>query len=436
MINTRSYTALAGALASAVTLSYACSDDPSNTTTGATQGSPTGPGGGSSQGGSGAQGGGGDGGIMLTTGGSGGTGTGGACADVVVEADVKIKPADIIFVIDNSGSMNEEIQAVEQNINVNFAQIIGASMVDYRIIMLTDHGSGTWDVCIGPPLSNTVDCNGPPVENPGLFYHYSVNVQSTDSLCKILNTIYGPMGGGEADQYNLYPQGWISLLRPEAVKVFVEITDDSISCNWNGNNYTDYASIQQGQQTAVDFDQDLLAHAPGQFGTVAQRNYLFYSIVGMPANAQSMNGEWNEFDPVQSGTCPTGVSPGYGYQWLSKGTEVLRFPVCNTQSYDAIFNDIAAGVVEGTEVPCEIAVPEPPPGKTLDPNSLSVLYTPGGGGPTQEFEQVPSAAACGLADNRFYVENDTIYLCPAACDAVTLDQMATLEVKVQCGFIE
>jgi hypothetical protein len=429
------YAAVAAALVGTLLVGYACSDETSATGAATTSGSPNGPGGTGGTGGSGATGGtGGSAGQNLMVGG-GGSGTGGACASEILEADIKLKPADIIFVIDNSGSMTEEIQAVESNININFAQIIGASMVDYRIIMLTTHGNGSLDVCIGPPLSNTVDCNGPPVENPGLFYHYSVNVQSHDSLCKILNTVYGSMGGGEGDEFGLYPGGWINLLRPEAVKVFVEITDDGIVCTWNGNTYNDQDQLMPGQQVAVAWDQDLLGLAPGQFGTVAQRNYLFYSIVGLPPNPNNMSGAYEEFEPAVLGTCPSAVAPGTGYQWLSKGTEVLRYPMCNTMSYDAIFQDIAAGVVEGTQLPCEFAVPEPPPGQMLDLDSLSVLYTPGDGGPLEEFEKVASLAACGTADDKFYIENDTIYLCPAACDKVTADQMATVQVKVECGFI-
>ncbi|MGQ0505643.1 MAG: hypothetical protein ACT4TC_10010, partial [Myxococcaceae bacterium] len=55
------------------------------------------------------------------------------------------RPVDIIFVIDNSGSMTSEIQEVERNINVNFAQIIQASGVDYRVILIAKHGSATVD---------------------------------------------------------------------------------------------------------------------------------------------------------------------------------------------------------------------------------------------------------------------------------------------------
>src|SRR5262245_41447423 len=66
------------------------------------------------------------------------SGQGGSCADVVVEASTVKNPADIIFMVDNSGSMTDENAAIEQNINVNFAAIMGSSGVDYQVIMITD----------------------------------------------------------------------------------------------------------------------------------------------------------------------------------------------------------------------------------------------------------------------------------------------------------
>ena len=337
------YSALA--LLASASLVYACSgtnpaDDDGNTT----QSGNGGAGAGTSSGGNSTTGMGGDNSnsstdsITVVDVGTGGQG--GSCVDLVVEADSTLKPADVIFVIDNSGSMSEEINSVEQNINTNFAQVMAASNVDYRIIMVTDHGTGSYDVCIGPPLSGTTNCSGPPVNVPNQFYHYSVNVQSHDSFCKILNTFYG----NEADQYNLAPGGWSTWARPETLKVFVEMSDDGASCTWNGTNYNDGNNVATGQQAAIDWDKDLLALSPLHFGTQASRNYQFYSIVALaPKNPAMPLEPWNEFDPVTTNECtPGAVDPGTAYQWLSKGTGALRFPLCDPSGYNVVFQDIAA----------------------------------------------------------------------------------------------
>jgi len=426
------YITLISAVMMAGGLSYACST--SNDT------DEPGEGGGSSSTGT-SNGTAGDGGGSSSTSGVGGmnfdagnqdSGDGGSCADVVVEGNPTTKPSDIIFVIDNSCSMNEEINSVEQNINVNFAQIMGTSAVDYRIIMVTDHGTGTYDVCIGPPLG-TGNCGAAPDEVANQFYHYDINVQSHDSLCIIPDTLYGTNGGGEADEWATYPNGWVDFMRTEAVKVFVEITDDGISCNWGGTNFNDSDQIAPGQTVAVDWDQMILGESPVHFGTQANRNYMFYSIVGLPPKSNPLE-PYTEFEPVVTGTCQGGVGPGTGYQWLSKGTHGLRFPVCSYQSYDSVFQDIAAGVIVGTQVPCEIEIPEPPPGKEYNYDMVTLLWTPGGGS-TEEFSQVPSLAACGTDDDKFYIEDNLIKLCPAACDKIEADMDGTLQVKIPCDAI-
>ena len=435
MVIRKSWVAGASTLLLTGGLLYACSQN-SDTETDGEGGSNTG---GSST--STSNGTAGDGGSSSSTSGVGGmdfdAGQGGgteqdACADVVVEGNPTIKPADIIFVIDNSCSMNEEINSVEQNINVNFAQIIGASAVDYQIVMVTNHGTGSYDVCIGPPLGPG-NCSGAPGNVPNLFYHYDVDVQSHDSLCIIPDTFYGPNGGGEADQHGEYPNGWSTVLRTEAIKVFVEITDDGIVCNWGGNSWNDSDQIQAGQTVAVSWDQTLLGHSPAHFGTQADRNYMFYSIVGLIPKSNPLEA-YNEFEPVVTGVCSTAPSPGTGYQWLSKGTHALRYPVCEGAGYDVVFQDIAAGVIEGTQVPCEIEIPEPPAGKEYNLEMVTLLWTPGGAS-TEEFEQVASLAACGTDDDKFYIEDNLIKLCPAACDKIEADVDGKLEVKIPCDAI-
>ncbi len=382
----------------------------------------------------------GDGGGLLTSVGGSDAGSGGSCVDIEVVAEQTVLPADIIFMIDNSGSMGQEIASVEQNINVNFAQIIANSGIDYQVIMVTNHGSASTHVCIGPPLSNSANCNGAPGDVAGQFHHYDVDVQSWDSLCIALDTLYGPNNGGAPDQHSLHPEGWSKWLRQQAIKVFVEITDDDINCTWNGTNLNDNGSPQSptgpAAMAAINFDSLLLQQAPAQFGTTAARNYQFYSIVGIQEKANPLD-PYQPGEPVAGSTlsddCSTASGPGWGYQWLSKGTGGLRFPVCQFSSYDAVFQAIAAGVVSGASVPCEFDISgnqEP-----IDPNSLIVEYTPGGMGPLETFAQVMGSAACGVNDQGFYLEGDLVKLCPSTCDKVTADQDAGLKVVAQCTVV-
>jgi len=373
-----------------------------------------------------------------TTGGGGSPGIPDCVETEPIFEQPGLRPADIIFVIDNSGSMSEEINAVEQNININFAQIMGMSGVDYQVIMLTDHGTSSLEVCIGPPLSNSANCQGPPGDVANQFHHYDVNVQSFDSLCIALDTLYGSNGGGEADEQSLHPEGWIKWLRPDAIKIFVEITDDDVNCTWQGNTLNDFSADPQSPagnaaQAAIQFDSLLLGQAPNQFGTQAARDYQFFSIVGVEEKPNALEPYLPEEPVVGANTsddCSTATGPGWGYQWLSKGTGALRFPVCQFSSYDAVFQAIAAGVVDEVNAACSYAIIAP---GVVDLSTLDVTYNPGEPmGPPEPFSLLPSAGACGATDSTYFVANGKLEMCPATCERLRDDPTHTIDVSGDC----
>jgi hypothetical protein len=333
-----------------------------------------------------------------------------ACAQVSADGTLVKKPVDIIFIIDNSGSMTEEIIGVQNNINTNFATIINASGLDYRVIMLSHHGLATSQrICVSMPLSGNTTCTPPPTVpvNTAKFFHYDYDIQSTDSLTKALNTY------NLADVHGLAPTGWSGWLRKDAVKMFVEITDD------------------QSTMAAATFDTQLLAKTPQMFGDVNQRNYIFHSIIGV-ANNNPVTKPWLPSDPVQTTKCGTGaVNTGPQYQDLSKMTGGLRFPICQYANFDGVFQEIAKGVVQGAQVACEFAVPTPPNGQMIDLATVVVDYTPSTGGANQSFTQVANAAAC--AGDSFYIENSKIILCPNTCTTIKGDVMAKVKVLFDCA---
>jgi len=335
-----------------------------------------------------------------------------ACAKVSAEATLIKKPVDVIFVIDNSGSMTDEIVAVQNNINKNFADIIGKSGLDYRVIMVARHGSAQsqQSVCITAPLSAHATCNPLPVlpGNTAKFYHYSVEISSTNSFSQILATY------NKVDEFGLAPMGWSAWLRPDAVKVFIEITDDNSG------------------MTAVSFEAQLFQKMPKVFGDAMNRNYIFHTIAGLKENVPATK-PWLPTDPLQNSRCTKGggaVHNGIEYQKLSQMTGGLRFPICEHQSFDAVFQEVAKGVVKGAQLACEFEIPEPPMGTKIDLATIVVEYTPSNGGPVESFQQVPDKTQCGLG--LFYIENNRILLCPDTCTAVKKDDMAKMLVYFDC----
>lgn len=116
------------------------------------------------------------------------------CTASTVSATRIVLPVDIIWVVDNSGSMTEEEVYVQTNIN-SFASSIAASGVDYHVIMIanTDH------IRVPPPLGGS-----------DRFLAVDQKVGSHDALELILST---------------YPR-WRAFLRSASRRHFVAITDD------------------------------------------------------------------------------------------------------------------------------------------------------------------------------------------------------------------
>jgi hypothetical protein len=354
-----------------------------------------------------------------------------ACGTQTAEAQVTIKPVDIIVVIDNSGSMSAEIAGVESNINNNFADILAASGLDYRVIMVSAFGKNlAYKVCIEAPLGGIppggcVEPPDQPVNNPGKFYHYSTPISSVNAACRALSTF----DGVDPDQFGLAPTGWQAWLRQEALKVFLVITDDQMACSYDEKTYDDKNKGVQAVAAATSFDASMLAKSPLHFGTTDARNYLWYSIVGMANNAPP-DAPYTPLDPLISNKCKSAVNAGIGYQALSSLTSAWRFPLCETTKYDQIFEGIAMNVVAGSKIACNFMVPAAPEGKSLDEDSVVVSVTPKGEKNPVMLDQVPGLDMC--TPMAFYVDADQVILCPEACAALQNDKDAEIEVEFTC----
>lgn len=387
----------------------------------------------------GRQGGNGSGGDLFATSSAGGSGSGGddSCAAVTQEATLTSRPVDIIFVIDNSGSMGGEIEDVEEQINQNFASIIDGAMppIDYRVIMVSEFGNfaSGQSICISAPLGgipdadmdghcDNVNAQPQPIETSN-FFHHSVPISSRDALCKFLD--YYALG----DQYNLHPTGFGPLLRQEAFKFIVVVTDDEADCD----SYDDMDTPAGGQAVATEFDADVLALDPAQFGTAMDRDYQFWSIVSQaPYMVSGMKPDGLPVPPTEPSTSqvctPSAVSPGTGYQELSILTGGYRFPTCGLD-YTDIFALMAQGVIDGAQVACEFEIPEPPPGEELDLDTVEVVYS-SNDVEVDTYTKVTDATAC--TPTSFYIDAGAIVLCPDACVVVQADESAKIDLRFDC----
>jgi len=379
-------------------------------------------------------------------GGAGSQGGGGgapACVQQEAQATAVAMPIDLLVLIDNSGSMGEEIAGVQSNLNQHLAKELGDAGVDYRVIMFTRHGALSDEaVCIEAPLSSVPSggCsspNGPPAKpgiNPPRFFHYSFNkIGSRDSLCQLLSRY------GYPDDLGLAPEGWKQWLRPEAFKIFLEVSDDGVDCTYNNVKLSDAPDsadpadgLAAAQQTAAAFEAALLNLSTQHFGTAAMRKYRWFSLVGLaPKNHNKLEEPWLPALPISLEPCEPGSEwPGLGYQALSILSGGLRFPLCKPNYYNVMFKEIAKGVIDSAAVPCEYEIPAAPPGQIVDLSSVVVRYTPGDGGPAVDYQQAPSVGYC--AADKFTLDQGAIKLCPGACIEVSNDLDAKISVMFDC----
>lgn len=338
------------------------------------------------------------------------------------------KRVDIIFVIDNSGSMADEISAVRDNINTNFAQIIEQSGVDYRVILISLYGNGGTSVCIEPPLAGASCEAGLGSTNSDVFFHYNAEIASNDAFCRILDTF------DKSDAEQRAPNGWQAWLRSDAEKEFVLITDDSAICSYKRGKI----NVQFGGEgadpfeDALSFHQALLQKSPEQFGVPPDIKYQFFSIVGLQPNVEPRE-PYFPYQALNSASCDTAPSPGLSYQALSVVTDALRYPVCDGRGFDAVFQVLARSVIEASKAACVFELPMAPPHQSIDLVTANLEYHPGDGSAVQRFGRVESSDAC-KNEQSFFV-HDRIELCPQACAAVQADPGAEIDILYACSII-
>ncbi|MEQ8454167.1 MAG: hypothetical protein RLO52_12955 [Sandaracinaceae bacterium] len=296
------------------------------------------------------------------------------CAAQTTMAETLLQPVDIVWVVDRSGSMRGEADIVQENIN-NFAGAIGASGIDYHVVMV----SAMEFVRVPPPLGS----------DASRFLYVEENVQSNDGLIALVNRF---------DSYR-------EFLRPSAATHFVVVTDDeSERMGW------------------MDFQT--------QMGALLGHSFTFHSIASPPGSDHCVP---PGFCIARQDGCtgPNGDAADNGdeYWSLSMATGGQRFSIC-TEDWSALFSSLTSAIAVATPLPCRFVVPPPPDGMSLDRMKVNVVYTPSGGGGQQVVPFVGGFSGC--VGQGWYYEDDDIVVCPATCTTLTGDASGRVDIALGC----
>lgn len=297
------------------------------------------------------------------------------CASQVTPAENKKQPADIIVVVDNSGSMDFEAAAVQANLNA-FSQQIVDSGIDVHVVLMSSYPGDGNGICIDPPLGiGGCDDND---NNPPLFTHIDSRISSNDALVQILD----------------HQPTWSAVVRPDAALHLMIVSDD------------------ESEIAALEFDAGLKALDP---------NYALYKLHGIVCTSQ----------------CEETADIGNVYITLGQLTGGIISDLC-LQNFQPVFDQLATEVISGAQIACEWDVPVPPEGEDFDPTKVNVEFDDGMGGGF-EIGYVESAAECPNVVDGWYYDNPAaptkILACDQTCQKIQGVETAQINISLGCDSI-
>jgi hypothetical protein len=347
-------------------------------------------------------------GVSSSSNGSGGlstTGSGGGetCGETTAEAMEGVLPADILFVVDNSGSMSDEAGFVQQSMN-DFSNIVFGSGIDAHVILISADSSDDHGICVPTPLGSG-SC--PADEKLPTYQHVAVSVGSSNSLQLVLDT---------------YPQ-YQGSLRTGASKTIAVISDDNSALS------------------AADFTAQLLALDPTFV------DFKFHAIVApyevnpltcfscSPPNCAACDPCCGVNSSIGIVCNPLPADEGVVYKELVQQTMGTLGDLC-TQNFQPVFQAMATAVIASSQVPCVYDIPPDPGGDTIDFGKVNVSYKADDNAAEEVIANVPGGLPdCDPSGGWYYDDPQSptkIILCPASCTHFQESSTGSVSVKFGC----
>jgi hypothetical protein len=326
------------------------------------------------------------------------------CASVGEEAHPGMGPVDIIFAIDNSPSLEDEIEEVRANMNAFSQQVIDAG-IDAHIIVISclpgdcgNSGGGDntfFGICIDPPLGAADGCqeDGEGVtddNNPPRYTHVSTRVPSVKGLRWIV------------EQYPNYQQA----LRPGTTRHIVVVSDDT------------------DEWTAAQFTTELLALDPAFAG------FFFHGVFSYRSKEAAC-----AMDPPHA-CCEYAAPGGEGvpYKELVAQTGGESGDLC-LQDFDPVFAAVATSVIDNAVLSCEYEIPPPPEDQTFEQGKVNVEYIDGDDN-SIIIGHVGGPEDCDDVSHGWYYDDPDdpqwIIFCPQTCDWIQGNPGSSVYIQFGC----
>jgi hypothetical protein len=292
-----------------------------------------------------------------------------ACASIRRDAAPGRAPIDVVWLVDTSASMFDDIAQITQNI-ASFMKDFESSTADTRAVMIT----------LADPAAGTA------LAADAARYRFVPSIVESGMLYTVALSRF--------DSYK-------DFLRPGAATHFVMVTDDEDRIG--------------GEMFRAQMEQQL-GHA-----------FVLHAIAspnenGRPCANPSCGGAWL---PLACGA----VAVGDNYNTLADATAGEKISIC-TDDWGEIFTRLSSAVI-ASALPCAYPLADAT-SAAFDPERVQVVYTPEGKG-DREFPKASSRSSCGTKPGWYYDDDSgptSVELCPAACELV--QQGGSIDIALGC----
>ena len=316
------------------------------------------------------------------------------CMAVSAAAKPVYRPVDIVFTIDNTPSMHDEIEQLRANLNA-FSQKIMSTGIDVRIVLNSclegqcDHWNW-YGICVGPPLGKACACEAAADDsNPPHYLHVNQSIPSHKGLNRTILTY----------------QSWKSMLRKDSIKHLVSITDDN------------------DEWSAAAFRSALLALDPGLTG---YKHHGIYSYLSKE-DACAISGS----EPCCKIAPPGGE--GTVIRELVQMTGGVSGDLC-LQNFAPVLDHVATSVITGSRIACSWELPDPPIGMILDTEKINVSFIDSG--TVTELGRASSLQHCSQVKDGWYYDDPVnpteVRACPQTCSWMQDKSDGKVSIRFGC----
>jgi hypothetical protein len=304
--------------------------------------------------------------------------------------------ADVIWLVDTSPTMSEEIAKVQEGL-ADFVATVEATGADLHTVMIAGPSA-----CMPAPVGSGM-C--PDDSNPSADYlHHTAMIGAYPDA-----SIDGGYFTNALDMFReTFPQ-WRHHLRPDAYKMIIGISDADVA----NSHMTDMRLPEEVARDMYDWieGQSEFGGATWVFSAIACR-----LEAGVSTACATIQRVYPELVDISNGHIGD----------LSD----------DSAAFQSVIDELAERTAtDVTPVDCEWSIPNPPEGLVFDSDKVNVTYAIDAASP-KTIVKVSSAGECSIAGDGWYYDNDTmptrVIVCPNTCTTLQADATTRVDVAFGC----